>query len=109
MSILFLEKAKKNRKIFFEQTTEQKFFTVESNINHRSGSLLTPHFKNKVMSKVSDCCGASNIDFEDYGICPDCREHCEFIEIDDEEESQVDELYHDHPDFLKAEDARSKK
>lgn len=32
--------------------------------------------------KVSNCCNASNIDFEDYGICPECREHCEFIEED---------------------------
>ena len=32
--------------------------------------------------KISNCCGASNIDFEDYGICPECREHCEFIEDD---------------------------
>jgi hypothetical protein len=32
----------------------------------------------------SDCCGASDhsdgdSSFADYGICPDCREYCEFI------------------------------
>lgn len=32
---------------------------------------------------ISNCCGASDIRFEDYGICPDCREHCEFIDEDD--------------------------
>jgi hypothetical protein len=56
--------------------------------------------------KVSDCCGAANIDFEDYGICPDCREHCEFIEDPEEDnftEEQIDEFYADHPDYLKAE------
>jgi hypothetical protein len=42
--------------------------------------------------KVSDCCGAepySNGDSstEDYGICPECKEHCEYIELDDEEPS----------------------
>lgn len=35
----------------------------------------------------SDCCGApdhSNGDgcFSDYGICPNCREYCEFIPYD---------------------------
>lgn len=40
--------------------------------------------------KVSNCCGASNrsngdTDFEDHGICPECKEHCEF-----EEESNSD-------------------
>ena len=37
--------------------------------------------------KFSDCCGASpdGIDgAEETGICPDCKEHCEWI--DDEEE-----------------------
>ena len=40
--------------------------------------------------KVSDCCGAEPLSdgdssTEDYGICPDCGEHCEYIEEDDEE------------------------
>lgn len=39
--------------------------------------------------KLSNCCGAeaySNGDSgtEDYGICPDCKEHCELIEVCDE-------------------------
>ena len=37
--------------------------------------------------KVSDCCGASpdGIDgCKDVGICPDCKEHCEWLEEDDE-------------------------
>ena len=39
--------------------------------------------------KISDCCGAeaySNGDSstEDYGICPDCKEHCEYIKVCDE-------------------------
>ena len=34
--------------------------------------------------KVSDCCGAEaysngDSDTEDYGICPECKEHCEYI------------------------------
>lgn len=36
---------------------------------------------------VSSCCGASGIEYEDYGICPDCKEHCDFViegdDIDD--------------------------
>jgi len=37
---------------------------------------------------ISECCGAENqvinldkgVDFQDLGICPDCREHCEWVE-----------------------------
>ena len=32
--------------------------------------------------KISDCCGASADGNEDYGICPDCKEHCEFNDED---------------------------
>ena len=32
----------------------------------------------------SDCCGAYSEYADDIDICPDCKEHCEFI--DDEEE-----------------------
>jgi hypothetical protein len=35
--------------------------------------------------KSSNCCGAANksngdSDYAEYGICPSCKEHCEFIE-----------------------------
>ena len=36
---------------------------------------------------VSDCCGAEAGEFYDYGICPDCREHCEWVS-DEEEENE---------------------
>ena len=43
---------------------------------------------------VSNCCGAedgcTSLDgpsWSDIGICPDCREHCEFIEEDEGEDS----------------------
>lgn len=41
--------------------------------------------------KVSDCCGVpaySNGDSstEDYGICPECLEHCDFINDEECEE-----------------------
>jgi hypothetical protein len=40
--------------------------------------------------KVSDCCGASprgngDNDTEDYGICPDCGEHCEYVDDGEDE------------------------
>lgn len=45
---------------------------------------------NKTSQRVSNCCGAEDrpctIDgpsYSDIGICPDCREHCEFEEIDE--------------------------
>lgn len=34
---------------------------------------------------ISDCCGTPTI-HTDYGICPDCKEHCEFIYPEYEEE-----------------------
>lgn len=38
------------------------------------------------MEKYSDCCGAYT-DMTEYGICPECLEHCEFInEYDDKDE-----------------------
>ena len=40
------------------------------------------------MSKISDCCGANNTgngdtDYAEFGICPRCKEHCDFIDEDD--------------------------
>ena len=36
---------------------------------------------------VSNCCGGSDSRFESYylfqEICPDCKEHCEYIELTD--------------------------
>ena len=31
----------------------------------------------------SDCCGAYT-DMPEYGLCPECMEHCEFIEEEDD-------------------------
>lgn len=32
----------------------------------------------------STCCGAYT-DMEEYGICPECQEHCDFEEEDEDE------------------------
>ena len=32
---------------------------------------------------LSDCCGAG--DWNDAGICEDCREHCDFVDYDEEQ------------------------
>lgn len=44
------------------------------------------------MGKLSECCGAAARDplMIDYGICPECQEHCEFIE---EQEPDDDQIY----------------
>lgn len=43
------------------------------------------------MSLVSDCCGHHAVgNSDDYGICPDCREHFEYVE-EDEEEDEIKE------------------
>jgi hypothetical protein len=34
---------------------------------------------------VSDCCGA-HAEMWEYGLCPECMEHCEFENEDDEDE-----------------------
>ena len=31
--------------------------------------------------KLSNCCGAET-HYEEYGICPECLEHCDFEDID---------------------------
>lgn len=37
------------------------------------------------MSKVSNCCGAiMNSMWIDYEMCPDCHDHCEIEEEDNE-------------------------
>ena len=33
----------------------------------------------------SDCCGAYT-SMPEYGLCPDCMEHCEFYDEDEDEE-----------------------
>lgn len=37
--------------------------------------------------KISDCCGATPTDpiMLDLGICPDCKDHCEFINEEEDE------------------------
>jgi hypothetical protein len=35
-----------------------------------------------ITMKISNCCGAGDLVYEDYGICPDCKEHCEFEDED---------------------------
>lgn len=37
------------------------------------------------MGYYSDCCG-EHTDMEEYGICPGCLEHCEFIDEDEDDE-----------------------
>ena len=48
----------------------------------------------KVAEKVSNCCGVSDrlalpdgTTYSDLGMCPKCKEHCEFEELDGLEES----------------------
>lgn len=45
-------------------------------------------------AKVSNCCGEvdrlSDINGPDWstlGMCPRCKEHCEFVDIDDEQDT----------------------
>lgn len=38
----------------------------------------------------SSCCGAYT-DMPEYGICPDCKDHCDFEEEEDEEEGEEEQ------------------
>lgn len=31
---------------------------------------------------VSNCCSAYEFGAEDYGLCPNCKEHCDFIDLE---------------------------
>lgn len=42
---------------------------------------------------LSDCCGVppysnGDSDTSDIGICPECHEHCEYINTEDEEDER---------------------
>lgn len=55
----------------------------------------------KLNHKISDCCGVApkrigDIDSTDCGICPSCKEHCEFI--DDDEAEEDNRINHDFAD-----------
>ncbi len=51
------------------------------------------------MALISECCGAeASGSMIDIGICPDCKEHCEFVdEEDDFGEDEVKKLLVNHP------------
>jgi hypothetical protein len=44
------------------------------------------------MRLLSDCCGAEATDpiMEDYGICPECKDHCQY---EKEQEPSDDQIY----------------
>jgi DnaJ-class molecular chaperone len=46
---------------------------------------------------ISDCCGAAPVaESEDIGICPECQEHCEYIEDVCETCDGAGEITHGH-------------
>ena len=55
--------------------------------------------------KVSSCCGAET-DMEEVGICPECVEHCDFEE--DEEEPTQEELEQDRQNEIALEQEQLK-
>ncbi len=58
--------------------------------------------------KYSDCCGAeaySNGDSctSDYGICPECKDHCDYVEFCDDCGAEVKSHPHKHTEaYLKS-------
>lgn len=57
--------------------------------------------------KISDCCGApcAGIDgCEETGICPDCKEHCEWVD-DEEDEMNDKKPWDDEPTPLTDDEA----
>ena len=43
------------------------------------------------MKLISDCCGAEATDpmMEDYGICAECKDHCEYQEEKEPNDDQI--------------------
>lgn len=37
------------------------------------------------MGMISDCCGAYT-EYEEYGLCPECMEHCDFVDDEEDED-----------------------
>lgn len=35
---------------------------------------------------ISECCSDEAGEYLDIGICPDCKEHCEFIDEEEEDD-----------------------
>jgi hypothetical protein len=42
------------------------------------------------MRKFSECCGAYSEYADEIDICPDCKEHCEFISEDEDDGPEFD-------------------
>ena len=49
------------------------------------------------MKLISDCCGAEATDpmMEDYGICPECKDHCEYEDYDPSDEQIFNNFNHE--------------
>ncbi len=47
--------------------------------------------------KISDCCGIETTDplMLDYGICPECKEHCEFEDYDSDDDDTYNNTSHE--------------
>ena len=41
--------------------------------------------------KISTCCGCET-EYDEIGICPECLEHCDFEDEDEEEEPTLEEI-----------------
>ena len=40
--------------------------------------------------RVSECCGAPAVEqSEDLGLCPECKEHCEYVEDNDPQDAYL--------------------
>lgn len=42
-----------------------------------------PNKMNDEPEFLSSCCGAASAHME-YGICPECKDHCEFTKVDED-------------------------
>ena len=42
--------------------------------------------------RVTDCCGAPPVGAcEDMGLCPRCKDHCEYVDVGEDYDSERDE------------------
>jgi len=68
-------------KLLLEELTDNQLNLVYKDLSDIGHKNLERYFKGYLpkLELLSNCCGASSKGGEDYGICPECGEHCEFI------------------------------
>lgn len=63
-----------------EVLSDDEIGILQSNLNDLGDRNMRRYFKSFIPTSemLSDCCGAPSKGGEDYGLCSECGEHCEY-------------------------------